>query len=201
MSIEHNEITELKKEVARLSDLVARMNNRGPVIKPTTHIGAGVKLAPNISLWSSENAPISIGSYTNIFRNAEINGPVSIGEGCLLNRDAYVRSNTTIGNKVFVGPFVRFITDSHELAGSKKRAGKPTFKPIVIGDGCWIGASSTILGGVTIGAGSVIAAGSVVNKDIPENTLVGGVPAQRIRTLPANNVILEPSDSVKQEKA
>lgn len=55
--------------------------------------------------------------------------------------------------------------------------------PITIEDGCWIGASVTILPGVRIGKGCVIAAGAVVTHDVEDNTLVGGVPAKVIKEL------------------
>ena len=56
-------------------------------------------------------------------------------------------------------------------------------KPIIIGDGCWIGANATIIGGVTIGDGAVVAAGAVVTKDVEPNTEVGGVPARVMKKL------------------
>jgi len=55
--------------------------------------------------------------------------------------------------------------------------------PISVGDGCWIGARTVILGGVTIGAGSIVAAGSMVAYDVPANVLVAGVPAKVKRVL------------------
>lgn len=55
--------------------------------------------------------------------------------------------------------------------------------PVVIGNGVWIGANVTILGGVNIGDGAVVAAGAVVTKDVPAKTLVGGVPAKIIKQL------------------
>ncbi|RAX43840.1 hypothetical protein DQ354_18685 [Arthrobacter sp. AQ5-06] len=82
-----------------------------------------------------------------------------------------------------IGPFVRLVTDSHELGPSAKRGGANKWPPIVIGDGTWIGASVTVLGGVTIGKGCVIAAGAVVVHDIPDNSLAGGVPAKVIKKL------------------
>ena len=57
-------------------------------------------------------------------------------------------------------------------------------RPVLIGDNVWIGGSSVILGGVTIGNNAVIAAGSVVTKDVEENAVVGGNPAKFIKYVP-----------------
>lgn len=59
--------------------------------------------------------------------------------------------------------------------------GKEKTAPIQIGNHVWIGARAIILKGVTIGDGVVVAAGAVVTKDVPPNTLVGGVPAKIIK--------------------
>ena len=55
--------------------------------------------------------------------------------------------------------------------------------PIHIGKNVWIGSNATVLPGVSIGDGAIVAAGAVVTKDVPENTIVGGVPAKVIRTI------------------
>lgn len=62
----------------------------------------------------------------------------------------------------------------------------PTSGPVLIGSGCWIGVNATIIGSVSIGANSIIGAGALVNKDIPPNSIVAGVPARLIgvRNLP-----------------
>jgi len=60
--------------------------------------------------------------------------------------------------------------------------------PIVLGKKVWVGSNSTILQGVTIGDNSIIAAGSVVTKDVPANTIVGGVPARILRNLDVKEI-------------
>ena len=55
--------------------------------------------------------------------------------------------------------------------------------PVRIKKGAWIGANATILPGVTIGKNVIVAAGAVVNKDVPDNMIVGGVPAKIIKSI------------------
>lgn len=59
-------------------------------------------------------------------------------------------------------------------------------KNITVGKNVWVGSNSTILQGVHIGDNAIIAAGSVVTKDVPENTIAGGVPARHIRNIPVS---------------
>ena len=56
-------------------------------------------------------------------------------------------------------------------------------KPVTIGNDVWIGGDVTILPGVTIGNNVVVAAGAVVTKDVPDNCVVGGVPAKIIKKI------------------
>lgn len=126
---------------------------------------------------------IEVGAATKLLRGVEILGPVTIGDEVFINRDAYIRPGTIIGDRVNLGPFVRLITDTHEIGPEARRAGAVRHDPIRIGNGAWIGASVTVLGGVSIGEGAVVAAGAVVTEDVPANTLVGGVPARIIREL------------------
>jgi len=83
---------------------------------------------------------------------------------------------------VLIGPNVSIITTGRPLEPSQRRAGV-TAKPIAIGRNVWIAAGATIIGGVTIGENSVVAAASVVTRDVPSNTLVGGNPARVIRSI------------------
>jgi maltose O-acetyltransferase len=92
----------------------------------------------------------------------------------------------TLGKNVAVGHHAVLVTANHEIGPPGRRCGHKVHGPIVIEDGCWIGAGVTILPGVTIGRGSIVAAGAVVAADVPPNTLVGGVPAKPIKTLPGD---------------
>ncbi|MFF7293279.1 acyltransferase [Microbacterium sp. NPDC008134] len=130
-----------------------------------------------------DQAAISIGDEAKIYRGSEVAGPVSIGDRVFINRDAYIRPGTVIGDNVNLGPFVRLITDTHDIGSASRRAGRFRHDPIRIGDGAWIGASSTVLGGVTVGEGAVVAAGSIVTTDVAPHTVAGGVPATMTRRL------------------
>ncbi len=89
----------------------------------------------------------------------------------------------TIGNNVMVGPNCGIYTVNHPMTATGRRQYLAKASPVTIGNDVWLGGSVTILPGVTIGNNVVIAAGAVVTKDIPDNTLVAGVPAKPIRQL------------------
>jgi maltose O-acetyltransferase len=131
-------------------------------------VGRGAKLGSCISIYSQ--------------------GIIMIGENVWLGRAA--NFNVPNGAKVMIGescdiaPYVKFMCGSHLIGPSSRRAGSCTARDIVIGNGCWIGTSVTILGGAIVGHGTVIAAGSVVlPRAYPPNVLLAGVPAKPIRGL------------------
>jgi acetyltransferase-like isoleucine patch superfamily enzyme len=112
------------------------------------------------------------------------------GEEIRVGRNVFINQNCTfydlgglhIADDVMIGPNVSIITSGHPLDPSLRRS-VTIGKRIVIERNVWIAAGATIIGGVTVGENSVVAAGSVVTKDVPPNSLVGGNPARFIRSV------------------
>ncbi|MFP3595327.1 DapH/DapD/GlmU-related protein [Chryseobacterium sp. SIMBA_029] len=115
--------------------------------------------------------------YTNFGQFITIGKNVFINHACSF----LDMGGITIEDDVLIGPKVNLITENHPLHPEDRRA--IITKPIVIQRNAWIGANATILPGVTIGENAVVAAGAVVSKDVPANTIVGGVPAKFIQSI------------------
>jgi len=119
-----------------------------------------------------------IGNNCNICSHCFIENEVKIGNDVTIKNGVYLWDGISIENKVQIGPNVTFTNDKYP------RAKRPyTLQRILIKTNASIGAGSIILGGITIGKNSMIGAGSVVTKDIPDNELWFGNPAQFIKKL------------------
>lgn len=119
--------------------------------------------------------------YTDCGKNIKIGKNVFINSGCKFQDQGGI----CIGDGSLIGHNVVIATLNHSMDASKRANIIP--KPVVIGKNVWIGSSSTITPGVRIGDGAVIAAGSVVTKDVASYSLVGGVPAKKIKSLDKNS--------------
>lgn len=115
--------------------------------------------------------------YTDFGKNITVGPGVFINSGCRFQDQGGI----TIGAGSLIGHSVVLATLNHEPDPHRRMDMYPA--PIVIGKQVWIGASATVCPGVTIGDGAVIAAGAVVTKDVPQNTVVGGVPARQIKRI------------------
>lgn len=106
-------------------------------------------------------AGMKIGNNVQIASGIHVDRPegVIIGDNCFINHfvhfhnGANPEANITLGNNVFLGPEVRFICATHEIGNAEKRAGKNQYGSIVVEDGVWIGACSTLLPTVKISQG------------------------------------------------
>lgn len=115
--------------------------------------------------------------HTDCGKNIHIGKNVFINSGCHFQDQGgiYIDDGTLIGHGVVLA------TLNHEQDPDHRSDMYP--KPIRIGKRVWIGSNSTITQGVTIGDGAIVAAGAVVTKDVPERTVVGGVPARVMKTI------------------
>jgi acetyltransferase-like isoleucine patch superfamily enzyme len=109
---------------------------------------------------------------------------ITVGRNVFINQNCtfYDLGGLDIADDVMIGPNVSLITSGHPIEPSRRRD-FVTAKPIVIGRNVWIAAGATVIGGVTVGENAVVGAGSVVTRDVPPNTLVGGNPARVIRAI------------------
>lgn len=152
---------------------------------------------------------ISIGSHTLIGPGVSLsagmvpgqkcltNPVVSIGDRCLIGKGSGIvgHFSITIGNDVWTGHHV-YITDQNHGYESIEipisQQSQPE-RPVVIGDGSWLGFGTVVLPGVTIGKHVVIGANSVVTHDIPDYSVAVGAPAQVVkRYLPDSGWVRQP---------
>ncbi|MEO6603098.1 MAG: acyltransferase [Polyangiaceae bacterium] len=136
---------------------------------------AGVRIGEHTLI----QGPVRITGSGNPCKSVSIQGHTIISGPLHLDVGAPIE----IGWWVRIGHDVSLLTISHEIGNEQLRSGDRVFAPITIGNGAWLASRTVVLPGVTIGNGSVVAAGAVVTRDVPDNTLVAGVPARFVRAL------------------
>lgn len=139
----------------------------------------------HIRRWFYQMLGAKIGKNSFPGRRVEILLPkgLELGDGVAVGwfTELDARGGICIGNNTNISSHVKLITGSHDINDSMFTA---DFLPIHIGHHCWIGTGAIILQGVKIGDGAVVAAGAVVSKDVEPWTVVGGIPAKKIRKRP-----------------
>ena len=102
-----------------------------------------------------------------------------------LNRGVFIdnTAGVQIGDRCSIGMETLIVTSGHQIGDHCRRAGPSVPGPVVIQDGCWLGARVLVMPGVTIGAGCVIAGGALVTADCEPDGLYAGIPARRLRDL------------------
>jgi acetyltransferase-like isoleucine patch superfamily enzyme len=118
--------------------------------------------------------------YTDYGQNISVGKEVFINQCCTFMD----RGGITIEDKVLIAPKVNLVTTNHPVNPSQRRS--TISHPIVIKKGAWIGIAATIMPGVTVGENAIVSAGAVVTKDVPDNTIVAGIPATVLKSIEGN---------------
>jgi maltose O-acetyltransferase len=175
--VQHREHLHLRARVAReVRRLVANVLGGSPLLPNA--------LRPAVYRWCllgvGHGVEVEAGA---VFRdvNVVISDDVYIGDRCYFDCHDLI----VIGPGAQVGAGSMLITGTHDLGPPHGRAGTWRSAPIVVAGGAWIGAAARVLPGVTIGEGCLIGAGAVVTRDCAPHGLYVGVPAKRVRDLPA----------------
>ena len=152
------------------------------------HRGMGSKIYGSVRMDTPPYRRFALGQHSVVESYSCINnavGDVVIGDHTRIGIHNTIIGPVTIGNHVNLAQGITVTALNHNFDDTTKRIDEQGIatKPVVISDDVWIGANAVILPGVTIGRHVVVAAGAVVTKDVPDNTIVGGVPATIIKKL------------------
>jgi acetyltransferase-like isoleucine patch superfamily enzyme len=162
----------------KITEVVERTQRLSVQLNASIHINqVRERLSEIIGRQIHESTRIFPPFFTNFGRFISLGKNVFINHACSF----LDLGGITIEDDVMIGPKVNLITENHPVDPLNRQA--LLLKPIVIKRNAWIGAAATILPGVTIGENAVVAAGAVVSKDVPANTIVGGIPAKPIKQL------------------
>ncbi|MEX6689829.1 DapH/DapD/GlmU-related protein [Danxiaibacter flavus] len=167
----------------KVQEVVDRTISLSPVLNNSTSIGQIREVISEIiGSRLDESTTVFAPFFTNFGRFISIGRNVFINHACSF----LDMGGITIEDDVLIGPKVNLITENHPMDPNDRRA--LVCKPVIIRRGAWIGAAATILPGVTVGENAVVAAGAVVSKDVPANTIVGGIPAKVLKTISIGDV-------------
>lgn len=152
------------------------------------HRGRGSKIYHSVRMDTPPYRRFWLGRQSVVESYCCINnavGDVTIGDYTRIGIHCTVIGPVCIGNHVNLAQGITVTALNHIFKDSSRRIDEQgvSTKPVVIGDDVWIGANAVILPGVTIGSHCVVAAGAVVTKDVPNHTLVGGIPAKVIKNI------------------
>ena len=165
-------------QFSNVMELVARTQELSVQLNNSTHIDqVRTILSDIIGATIDQSTRIFPPFYTNFGRFITLGKNVFINHACSF----LDLGGITIEDDVLIGPKVNLITENHPLEPGERQS--LLLGSITIKRNAWIGAAATILPGVTVGENAVVAAGAVVSKDVPANTVVGGIPAKELKKL------------------
>lgn len=165
-------------EMGEAWEIVFHTQRLSPALNASTSIDEmRERLSEIIGVEIDKSTTVFVPFYTNFGKHIKLGKNVFINHACSF----LDLGGITIEDDVMIGPRVNITTENHPVDPGKRK--DLDLKSILIKRNVWIGAGATILPGVTIGENSIVAAGAVVNKDVQDNTIVGGIPAKIIRAI------------------
>ncbi|SFH06220.1 sugar O-acetyltransferase [Pedobacter insulae] len=165
------EAYKMREASYKTKELLVQMNNAtdpADIRKLLSQI-TGAEIDESLAIFTP--LYINYGKHTKIGKNVFINFDCTFLD----------LGGITIEDGVLIAPKVSLLSEGHPLDPENRQA--LMVGHIHIKKNAWIGANATILPGVTIGENAIVAAGAVVSKDIPDNTIVGGIPAKIIKSI------------------
>lgn len=156
-------------------------------------LGEGVYLSALGSEGISLGNNVGIGAFSRVIVSTSLHQPgsyIRLGNCVGIGEYAYLggAGGLSIGDDCIIGQYFSCHPENHNHHQLERpiRLQGVNRKGISIGKNCWIGSKVTILDGVSLGDGCIVAAGAVVNRSFPANSIIGGVPAQLLKTRKAH---------------
>ena len=149
------------------------------MIHPSAIVDDGARIGEGCRIWHFVHvcSGAVIGSNTSLGQGVFVGGVAIIGKNCKIQNNVSIYDGVVLEDDVFVGPSAVF-TNVYNPRSAVIR--KTQYRQTIVGQGATIGATATVICGVTIGCHSFIAAGAVVTRDVPDFALVAGVPGKQI---------------------
>jgi acetyltransferase-like isoleucine patch superfamily enzyme len=153
-------------------------------------------VAPDVTLEIGKDATVKLGRWSWIGHGTKIRaheGTVEIGAKTVLGQECTISSfqHVAIGRECIVADRVMLIDFDHGVVEVERpiRLQGIYKRDVAVGNNCWIGYGACILRGVTVGDNCIVGSNSVVTKDVPDDTVVAGMPAKALRRRPAPKVM------------
>jgi len=177
-------------------DFAALLDQGGALLRARWCLRNATRVGERTRVWGSarvtNHGVLEIGDRVRIISTPAITeigvregARMTIGSRSFINFGCSISASlsVTIGPRCMIGSHVTLMDNDFHRVEPERRDELPESAPIVLEENVWLGIRSIVLRGVTIGAGSVVAAGSIVSRNVPPRSLVGGIPARLIRSL------------------